>query len=67
MPEKISDEQLYQLDLLSAFCLDDVCYMEVLKHSKNKEEFILYQPVNERFSKEVLQSYYQKDSSRKRK
>lgn len=59
MPEKLSDEQLYQLELLSTFSLDGVTYMEVAKHTKNKEQqFVLDNHVAEKFSSEVLQSYY---------
>lgn len=65
MPSELTDTQLYQLDLLSTFSLDDVSYMEVKKHNENKEQFSLEHHVAEQFSSKVIQSYYEGKSSTK--
>ena len=58
MPKKLEDEQLYKLDLMTLF-MDDINYMEVKKVSTS-EEFILNNNVGEKFSTEVIQSYFKK-------
>ncbi len=60
IPDSISDDQLYQLDAFALLGLDDVKYMEIKKLDKNKTEFILDSDVADRFSTEVIQSYYNK-------
>lgn len=60
MPEQLSNDQLYQLELLSTLSLDDVTYMEVQIHNRENEQFVLIDSVAEQFSNEVIQSYYQK-------
>ncbi len=60
MPEQLSNDQLYQLELLSALGLDDITYMEVQIHNRENEQFVLIDSVAEQFSNEVIQSYYQK-------
>lgn len=63
LPPNLTDEQLYQLELLSEN-MDDIEYMEVRKFiiedDKLKyQEFTLEDQIGDRFSKEVIQSYYQ--------
>ncbi len=60
MPEQLSNDQLYQLELLSALGLDDITYMKVQIHNRENEQFVLIDSVAEQFSNEVIQSYYQK-------
>lgn len=61
MPSVITDDQLYDLELLS-IDMDDIEYMEVRKLLDNGkyQDFILDGDVGMRFSNEVVQSYYNK-------
>src|SRR5574344_3050885 len=40
LPKNISDEQLYQLELFSTNCLDDIKYMEIKKVDSDNKDFI---------------------------
>lgn len=66
-PNELTEEQLYQLELLSTFSLDDVQYMEAKKYNKDNEEFVLDSNVAERFSTELIQSYYQSSNKKEQK
>lgn len=57
MPNEITDEQLYQLDLFT-LDMDNVSYMEVKKLDKDKTHFILDSNISDNFSNQVIQSYY---------
>lgn len=66
-PNELTEEQLYQLDLLSTLSLDDVQYMEAKKYNQDKDEFVLDSNVAERFSTELIQSYYQPKNKKEQK
>ena len=64
-PNDITDEQLYQLELLD---MRDVSYMEVRKNlSDNKYcDFTFDKDVESSFLNEFIQSYYEKQEGRRR-
>lgn len=66
MPDKISNEQLYQLELLSTFNLQDTTYMEVQIHNNKNEQFVLVSSIADQFSNEVIQAYYQTNQDHKK-
>ena len=57
MPEKLTDEQLYQLELLD---MSDIKDMEVRKFLPNNEhnDFSLEGNISKDFSEKIIQSYY---------
>lgn len=55
MPKQLSDEQLYELDLLP-LKMDGLVRMKIKKI--DEEEYVLTDKIDERFSKEVIQSYF---------
>lgn len=57
MPEKLTDEQLYQLELLD---MSDIKDMEVRKFLPNNEhkDFSLEGSISKDFSEKIIQSYY---------
>lgn len=58
LPEKLNFEQLYSLDYIENW-LYNVSYMEVVIFGKDKkEEFIFEEDIQNNFSKEVIQYYY---------
>lgn len=63
MPKKISDEQLYELDLLSVK-MSGIKRMKIQK--LEEEEFIIDDRIEERFSGEVIQSYFNKPKQKKK-
>ena len=63
-PKKLTDEQLYQLDYLENW-LDDSSYFNAVKgNGEETEEFLFEDNVKERFSNELIQSYYKKRKKR---
>lgn len=64
LPKKLEDEQLYKLDLMTLF-MDDIDYMEV-KKVYTDEDFILNNNVGDKFSTEVIQSYFTKRNVRQK-
>lgn len=68
LPEKLTTEQLYQLDYIENW-LDGVIYLHAIKGlGEEREEFLFDidngDNIKERFSNEVIQSYYQKSKKR---
>lgn len=68
LPEKLTAEQLYQLDYIENW-LDGVIYLHAIKGLGEKREEFLFDidngdNIKERFSNEVIQSYYQKSKKR---
>lgn len=63
MPRQINDEQLYELDLLP-LKMDGLKRMKVRK--MGEEEFILDDKIDERFSSEVIQSYFNNPKEKKK-
>ena len=63
MPKKISDEQLYELDLLS-IKMDGIKRMKIKKIGE--EEFTIDDKIEDRFSSEVIQSYFNKPKEKKK-
>lgn len=57
LPETISNDQLYQLELFTDL-LEEVNYMEIKKITEKEEDFYLHNNIATRFSNEVIQSYY---------
>jgi len=65
LPFELNDHQLYSLDYIENF-LDNVTYMEVAKGlGKEQQEFVFFENIKERFSGDVIQSFYDKSKSRK--
>lgn len=67
LPAKITDEQMYQLDLFTTTCLNDVEYLEVKKYNSEQEHFTYQDNIAEKFSNEVIQSYFKNKSNSKLK
>lgn len=63
MPNEISDEQLYELDLLP-LKMNGIKRMVVKK--ANEEVFVLDDKIDERFSSEVIQSYFNKPKQKEK-
>ena len=64
-PESLTDEQLYQLELLD---MHDVSYMEVRKNLSDKKycDFTFDKDVESSFLNEFIQSYYERQEGRRR-
>ena len=64
LPKKLTDEQLYQLDLATMF-MDGIKIMNIKKNAgSTTQQFLLESDISNRFSKEVIQSYFN-DSKKK--
>ncbi len=62
LPDILSDEQLYQLELFNDFSLNNVKIIEATKVNDQQEYFQLEDNIQERFSNGIIQSYYNKSS-----
>lgn len=60
LPNKITDNQLYELEILSTFGMRDIKYMEAIIYNEDRQEFVLNGNVSIEFSNNVIQSYYDK-------
>lgn len=67
LPSRLTDEQLYQLELLADIEFSEVSYLEArkLKDHHNIEDFCLSDNISYRFSEEIIQSYYGKNSKQR--
>lgn len=66
MPDDLSEEQLYQLDYLHNW-FREVEWLEACKYTKSGKEFYqILTDVYERFSTEIIQSYYSAHKGNKR-
>lgn len=65
LPDILSDEQLYQLELFNDFSLNNVKIIEATKVNDQQEYFQLEDNIQERFSNEIIQSYYNKSSKKR--
>lgn len=63
LPNELTDEQLYHLEIFSELFLSEVEYMEIKKHNAKEEEFILSNNVAAKFLNDVIQSYYKKETN----
>lgn len=65
LPEKLTLDQLYQLDYIQNW-LEEVKMLEACKYTSEKREYYQYfENVAENFSKEIIQSYYSRKSKSK--
>lgn len=62
LPQKISEKQYFELDLLSLF-MDDIAYMEIRKEGE-KQDFILTQDIGKNYSEKVIQSYFEEKNTK---
>lgn len=67
MPEKLSDDQIYQLDLFSSMSLDKVKVISGHKYKEIPEQFLLTGDVSEQFSNEIIQSYFETNQQKEKK